>query len=61
MAIVDEGFEDTYLTLESWELELKRARRNLRVEKGNLALSKKERKNEGQNSHPLRIKCIVTT
>ena len=61
MAIVDEGFEDTYLTLESWELELKRARRNLRVEKGNLALSKKERKNEGQNSHPLRIKCTVTT
>ena len=43
MAIVG---KDTYLTSENRELELKGARRNLRVENGNLALNKKEKKNE---------------
>ena len=61
MAIVDEGLEDTYLTSESRESKLKGAHRKSRVENGNLALSKKEKKNEGQSSHPLRIKCTATT
>ena len=60
-ATVGEGTENTYLTSESRESELKGARHNLMVEKGNLALNKKEKKNEGQSSHPLRIKCIATT
>ena len=61
MAIVDEGFEDTYLTSESRESKLKGAQRKSRVENGNLALSKKEKKNEGQSSYPLCIKCTATT
>ena len=61
MATVVEGTENTYLTLESQESELKRARRNPMVEKGNLALNKKEKKKERQSSHPLRIKCIAIT
>ena len=61
MAIVDEGFEDTYLTSESRESKLKGAQHKSRVENGNLALSKKEKKNEGQSGHPLRIKCTATT
>ena len=59
MATVGEGTEDTYLTTKSRESELKGAQHNLMVEKGNLALNKKEKKNEGQNSHPLRIKCTA--
>ena len=31
------------------------------VENGNMALNKKEKKNEGQNNHSLHIKCIATT
>ena len=42
--IIGEGIKDIYLTLESWKLELERARHNLRVDKGNLALNKKEKK-----------------
>ena len=61
MAIVDEGSEDTYSTSEIRELKLKGAQRKPRVEKGNLALSKKKKKNEGQSSHPLCIKCTATT
>ena len=30
------------------------------MKKGNLALSKKEKKEEGQSSHPLRIKGEMT-
>ena len=60
MATVGEGTEDTYLTTKSRESELKGAQHNL-VEKGNLALNKKEKKNEGQNNHLLHIKCIATT
>ena len=41
---IGEGIKDIYLTLESWKLELERARHNLRVDKGNLALNKKEKK-----------------
>ena len=59
--IISEGIKDIYLTSESWELELERARRNLRVDKGNLALNKKEKKKKGQSSHFLRIKCTATT
>ena len=60
-ATVGEGTKNTYRTSESRESELKGARHNLMVEKGNLALNKKEKKNEGQSSHPLRIKCTATT
>ena len=61
MATVDEGSEDSYLTSESWESELKGARHKPRVENGNLALRKKEKKKEGQSNHLLRIKCTATT
>ena len=61
MATVVEGIENTYLISESRESELKGAQRSLMVEKGNLALNKKEKKNEGQNNHLLHIKCIATT
>ena len=57
---VDEGPEDTYLISKSRESELKGARCKLKVKRGNLALSKKEKKEEGQSSHPLRIKCTAT-
>ena len=60
MAIVVEGTKNTYLTSESRESELKGARCSPMVEKGNLALNKKEKKKERHN-HPLRIKCIATT
>ena len=59
--IIGEGIEDIYLTSESRELELERAWHNLRVDKGNLALNKEEKKKKGQSSHPLRIKCIAIT
>ena len=61
MATVVEGTKNTYLTSESRESELKGARHSPMVEKGNLALNKKEKKKERQSSHPLRIKCIATT
>ena len=60
MATVVEGIENTYLISESQESELNGARRSPMVEKGNLALNKKEKKKE-RHSHPLRIKCIATT
>ena len=59
--IIGEGIEDIYLTSESRELELERAWHNLRVDKGNLALNKKEKKKKEQSSHPLRIKCTAIT
>ena len=59
--MVDKGTKDSYLTLESWESGVKGARCNPREEKGNLALDKKEKKKEGQISHPLCIKCTATT
>ena len=58
--IIGEGIEDIYLTSESRESELERARRNLRVDKGNLALNEKEKKKKVQSSHPLCIKCTAT-
>ena len=61
MATVDEGSEDSYLTSESWESELKGAWHKPRMENGNLALRKKEKKKEGQNNHLIRIKCTATT
>lgn len=54
-------FEDTSLPSESQESELRGARCKPRVKKGYLALSKEERKEEGQNSHPLLIKYTATT
>ena len=57
---VGQGTEDAHLTSESRGIELKGARHNPKVEKGNLALNKKEKKKEGQSSHPL-IKCTATT
>ena len=60
-ATVGEGTEDAHLTSESWESELKGAWRNPKVEKGNLALNKEEKKKEGQSNHPFYIKCTATT
>ena len=57
---VDEGPEDTYLISKSQESELKEARCKPNVKKDNLALSKKEKKKEGQSSLPLRIKGEMT-
>ena len=59
--IVDKGTEDSYITSESRESGVKGAQRNSREENGNLALNKKEKKKEGQISHPLLIKCTATT
>ena len=59
--IVDKGTEDSYLTSESRESAVKGAQCNPREENGNLALNKKEKKKEGQISHPLCIKCTATT
>ena len=59
--IVDKGIKDSYLTSESQELGVKGAHCNPREEKGNLALNKKEKKKEGQISHPFRIKRTTTT
>ena len=47
MATVGKGTKDTYLTSKSQKSELEGVRRNLRVENGNLALTKKEKKREG--------------
>ena len=58
MAIVDEGFEDTYLISESRELKLKEAQRKSRVEYGNLALSKKEKKMKDKAAIPFALNAL---
>ena len=58
---VYKGSEDTNLPSESRESELRGTQCKPRVKKGYLALSKEERKDEEQSSHPLRIKCTATT
>ena len=61
MTATGQGIEEAHLTSESRGAELKGARCNPKVEKGNLALNKEEKKKEGQSNHPLRIKCTTTT
>ena len=61
MTTIGQGTEEAHLTSESRGAELKGVRCNPKVENGILALNKEDKKKEGQNNHPLRIKYTTTT
>ena len=58
---IDKGTDDSYLTSESQKSGVREAWCNSREKKGDLVLNKEKKKKEGKSSHPLYIKCTVTT